>query len=72
MRTQPSATANLLRVQDGANGININLSGVANGEYSTKMMTLNLTGASGLTQWRPYFCDFQGSTSGYVIASAEL
>jgi hypothetical protein len=72
MRTQPSATGSLLRVQDGANGISINFGSVANGEYSSKMLTLNLNGASGLTQWRPYFCDFQGSTSGYLYANAEL
>jgi hypothetical protein len=72
MRAIPSASASLLRVQDGSNGININLSGTGGTEISTKILALNLTGASGLTAFRPYFCDFQGSTSGYLFASAEL
>jgi len=72
MRTQPSASASNLRVQDGGAGYAINLGSTATGEYSSKIMTLNLSGASGLTAGRFYFCDFNGTTAGYLYASAEL
>lgn len=75
MRAAPSATfatASLFAAYDGVTvtaGTAIALSGA---NTSLQEAQINLTVASGLTQYRPYFLLTNASTSGYIDFSAEI
>jgi hypothetical protein len=70
MRTAPTFTSSTLRITDGATNY-------GSGTFAMDSIGVNSgrmysSGNSGLTQFRPYYCTANNSTSAYVFLNAEL
>ena len=73
MRVAPTALDfSTLAVQDIGSGGFTAITGATTNAPGTTGSQVNLTGASGLTQFRPYIVSTNNSTSGYLGFSAEL
>jgi hypothetical protein len=73
MRVAPtSLDFSTLAVQDIGSGTYTAITGATTNAPGTTGSQVNLTGASGLTQFRPYIVSTNNSTSGYLGFSAEL
>ena len=73
MRVAPtSLDFSTLAVQDIGSGGFTAITGATTNAPGTTGSQVNLTGASGLTQFRPYIVSTNNSTSGYLGFSAEL
>jgi hypothetical protein len=73
MRTQPSMSVSALALADGVNAVtNVSSAAVRTDVSTSRLMLVDITAASGLTQFRPYYARFQTSGSGSIQISAEL
>jgi hypothetical protein len=75
MRTAPSGTlqyGNVALSLTGSGNIAFSTLAYSASEQSPDIVTLNATGSSGLTQYRPYWLLNNNNTAGFVGVSAEL
>ena len=61
-----------LRIDDGVSAFSTGTYTLATGLSSTQVAKVQLTGTSGLTQYRPYFVSSAGGTPSHIGFSAEL